>query len=409
MATLDTRGDEVEFLKETIEAWKYRVVTIDTGVMGNPSMRADFTREVVAENGGKSLKQLVDDANAGADRKAATDVMTGGAKKIVRNLFSSGEIDAILCMGGSTAAASSIAVMKELPMGFPKVLITTFLLLVPIGEEDITVMQAPVDLVGLNKIVMKTLFNAAGAITGMIEHDLPGDLKKKKLVGITALGVTTPAVQKLITRIENRGYDALVFHATTSKLEKMAEAGIIDAILDITTFEIIPKVCYSDEQVARYYGSIDTSRSRLDCIFTQNIPLIMAPGGLDMHIFPGLTGIDGVSDEFKDRAWSMHGPNVVLVRTSGEELTKVGKAVADKANRALGPVAVVIPLRGFSEASKKGAPLHDPEADFAFIESLKSYLNKDIKIREVDCHINDEQFADEVVKTFDDIIANLRR
>ena len=392
-----------------MEAWGYRVITIDTGVMGDPSLPADFTRGVVAENGGKSLKQLVDEANAGADRKAATDMMTAGAEKIVRNLFSSGEMNAILCLGGTTAAASSVSIMKDLPIGFPKLLITTFLLLAPIGEEDITVMQSPVDLLGLNKIVMKTLFNAAGAITGMVEHEVPKVVDEKKLVGITALGVTTPAVQKLITRIEARGYDSLVFHATTSKLEKMAKEGIINAILDITTFEIIPKVCYSDEQIARFYGSIETDRSRLDCIFTRNIPLIMAPGGLDMHIFPGVTGIDGVPDEFKGRAWSMHGPNVVLVRTSREELDKVGKAMADKANRALGPVTIVIPLLGFSEASKKGASLHDPEADRAFIASLKSAIDKDIKIKEVDCHINDEQFADEVVKAFDEVAVNLRR
>ncbi len=407
VATLDTRGDEVKFLKEIIEGWGYSVITIDTGVMGQPSLQSNFIRQIVAIKGGKSLQQLVDEANAGADRKAATDVMTAGAKRIVEDLYSSGAMDAILCLGGTTASASSVSIMKSLPIGFPKLLITTFMMLAPIGEEDITVMQSPVDLVGLNKIVVKTLFNAAGAVAGMIAHELP-EVAERRLAGITALGVTTPAVQKIISRMTTRGYDSLVFHATAAKLDRMAKDGTIDAILDITPFEIIPKVCYSDELVARFYGSINTERSRLECILTRDMPLVIAPGGLDMHIFPGLTSIDGVPDEFKGRAWSMHGPNVVLVRTSKEELQKVGRAIAEKAKSAMGPVTIVVPLRGFSEASKKGAPLYDPEADRAFIETLKGSADKKIKIKEVDCDINDEQFADEVAKAFDEIAVSGR-
>lgn len=404
--TLDTRGDEIGFLKQLIQGWGYKVIILDTGVMGTASIAADFPRDKVAKAGGKSLKQLVDEANAGADRRAATDVMTAGAKKIVADMFSGGKIDAILCLGGTTAATSSVQIMKDLPIGFPKLLITTFLVLTPVGEEDITVMQSPVDLIGLNKLIIKTLFNAAGAITGMIEHEMLEVSGGKKLAGVTALGVTTPAVQRVIKKIEAKGYDSLVFHATTAKLDRMARDGIIDAILDITTFEAVPKVCWSNETINRYYGSINNDRSRLECILTRNIPLVIVPGGLDMHIFPGATGIDGVPTEYKSRAWSMHGPNVVLVRTTVEELEKVGKAIADKANHAAGPVTVVIPLKGFSEASKKGAPLYDPDADSSFIKSLRSALDKRIRVKEIDCHINDEEFADEVVKAFAEITSD---
>jgi uncharacterized protein (UPF0261 family) len=278
VATLDTRGDEVEFLKELIESKGHRVVTVDVGVMGSPHMPADFTREEVAEAGGKSLRQLVEAARAGADRQQATDVMIAGARKIVADLHSAGKLDGILSLGGSTAAATGAAVMKGLPMGFPKLLVTTFISLAPVGDEDIAVMQSPVDLVGLNRIVAKTLANAAGAITGMVEQDVP-KTKEKKLVGITALGVTTPAVQKVISRLDSRGYDSIVFHATSDKLDRMARDGVIDAIFDLTTFETVPKVLYSAEALSTLSRFGEADRSRLSSATEKAIPQIIAPGG----------------------------------------------------------------------------------------------------------------------------------
>jgi uncharacterized protein (UPF0261 family) len=404
VATLDTRGDEVAFLKELIENKGLSVITVDVGVLGSPYIPGDLTREKVAEAGGKSLQQLVEAANAGADRKQATDVMIAGARRIVADLHSAGRLDGILSLGGSTAAATGAAVMRGLPIGLPKLLITTFISLAPVGDEDITVMQSPVDLVGLNRIVARTLANAAGAIVGMVEQELPRTLQKK-LVGITALGVTTPAVQKVIARLDDRGYDSIVFHATTEKLDRMGNDGVIDAILDLTTFETVPKVLYPDELLAKSmlarFGQVD--RSHLNCATQRAIPQVIAPGGLDMHIFPGATGIDSVPPEYRDRAWSMHGPNVVLVRTSEQELAQVGADIAERANRAAGPVAVVIPLRGFSEASKKGAPLYDPQADQGFIRALKENLDKRIKVVEVDRNINEDGCVDEVLRTFDEI------
>jgi uncharacterized protein (UPF0261 family) len=404
VATLDTRGDEVEFLRQLIESKGHRVITVDVGVMGSPYMRADFTREEVAEAGGKSLPQLVEAANAGADRQQATDVMIAGARKIVADLYSAGRLDGILSLGGSTAAATGAAVMKGLPMGLPKLLVTTFIALASVGDEDITVMQSPVDLVGLNRIVARTLANAAGAMVGMVEQGVP-KAQEKRLVGITALGVTTPAVQKVISRLEKRGYDSIVFHATTDKLDRMVRDGAIDAILDLTTFETIPKLLYSTEALAALsrFGQVD--RSRLSGATEKAIPQIIAPGGLDMHIFPGATGIDSVSPQYRDRAWSMHGPNVVLVRTTEQELEQVGASVAERANKAAGPVAIVIPLGGFSDASKKGASLYDPRADQGFIRGLKRNLDKRIKVVEVDCNINEDSFADEVARVFDEVTA----
>jgi uncharacterized protein (UPF0261 family) len=401
VATLDTRGDEVAFLREIIEARGLDVLSVDVGVMGQPFVRGDYTREAVAEAGGASLQKLIDAANAGADRKQATDVMTAGARKIVQELASAGRLDGMMSLGGSTAAAIGTSVMKGLPLGLPKLLVTTFLGLAPVGDEDITVMQSPVDLVGLNRIVGKTLANAAGALVGMIGQEVP-DRGRRPLVGITALGVTTPAVQKVISRLDRDGYDAIVFHAQTARLDELTKAGVIDAIIDVTSFETVPKTLYPVEILAMLSGSAQVSRERLESAIALGIPQIIAPGGLDMHIIPG-SGIDAVPPEYRGRAWSMHGPNIVLVRTSKEDLDQVGRAIAERANRATGAVKIMIPLRGYSDASREGAPLHDPGADRVLVEALKRHLDPRVQLIELDCHINDDAFADAIIASFREV------
>lgn len=401
-ATLDTRGDEVKYLKDIIEEKGLKAIVIDTGVMGTPYLAGDYPREDVAEAGGKNLKALIDAAKGGADRKEATDVMVAGAKKIIGVLFSEGRLNGIMSLGGTTAAASGVALMQGLPIGFPKLIVTTFTAFTPIGDEDITVMQSPVDLVGLNKIVMRTLANAAGALMGMVEQEIAEE-RSRKLAGITALGVTTPAVQKAMARLDERGYDSLVFHALTAKMDRMVKDGIIDAVIDITTFELIPKTSYPDDLLSKYSGLPQPDRSRLASVVTRDIPQIIVPGGLDMHIIPGATKIDEVPDMLKGRAWSMHGPNIVLVRTNAEEMEKAARYIADQANGSKGPIAVLIPLQGFSEASKKDAPLHDPESDSAFIRTIKKHASGKVKLVEVGCHINDDLFADELAKLFDEM------
>ncbi|MDI7253278.1 MAG: Tm-1-like ATP-binding domain-containing protein, partial [Actinomycetota bacterium] len=216
------------------------------------------------------------------------------------------------------------------------------------------------------------------------------------------LGVTTPAVQKVFSRLEKEGRDAVVFHARTTVLERLARAGMMDGVIDITPFEAIPMALYPPEYIARLVGAPEERRERLTSVLERGLPWIIAPGGLDMHIFPG-TGIDSIPEEFRDRAWTMHGPGIVLVRTSGEELEKVAAFLAEAAAKSSGPVAAVIPLRGFSETDKAGAPLFDPEADRHFVEAFKKALPPDVEVLEVDCHINDEGFADAVMRVFDRI------
>lgn len=403
VATLDTRGDEVEYLKRILEESGHQTLVLDAGVMGTPLFSGDFPREKVAEAGGKTLTELVEAAEKGADRFEATKIMMEGVRAITRELQSQGKVDGVIGLGGTTAAALGVAAMKELPIGMPKLLVTTFIDPGTIGDEDITVMQTPIDLVGMNKIIEKVLSNAAGAVTGMVERGLPPAIGARPLIGLTALGVTTPAVQKVISRLERAERDAVVFHAKTTMLDRLAQTAMVDGVIDITPFEVIPMALYPTEYVARLVGAPEVRRERLVNVLARGLPWVIAPGGLDMHIFPG-TGIDSVPEEFRDRAWTMHGPGIVLVRTSSEELKKVATFIAEATRRASGPVAVVIPLRGFSEASREGAPLFDPQADRAFIETVKGSLGEEVEVVEVDCHINDEEFADAVMETFERIL-----
>lgn len=401
VATFDTRGDEVDFLKGLITDKGHSVITIDGGVMGAPSIAAGFTREQVAEAGGGNLRELVDAAEKGADRYQATKVMIEGVKNIAVKLFSDGKLDGIMSLGGSTGATLGASAMKAVPMGVPKLIVTTYIDPAPIGDADIAVMQTPVDLVGLNMIVKKALSNASGAIMGMVEQELP-DNKRKKLVGITALGVTTLAVQNVISRLEKRGCESIVFHAKTVELDRLVGGGVIDAIIDVTSFETVPMTLYDDDMVSLLAGSPEVRRTRLDNASEKGLPQIIAPGGLDMHIFPGY-GEESIPAEYQGRAWTMHGENVVLFRTSKEELQKIAMSIAERASNSSGPVSIIIPLRGFSEASREGAPLCDPEADQVFIDTLKSNVEERVEIREIDCHINDDEFADETAWVFDKI------
>lgn len=405
LGTLDTRGDEVDFLRKLIEDQGHRAIVIDMGVMGKPMQGAgDYPREAVATAGGRPLHDLIADANAGKDRGDASKVMIAGAHAIVAELVSKSELDGIMALGGSTAAAAGAEVMSGLPIGFPKLLLTTFQRLAPIGEEDITVMQSPADLIGLNAVIMRTLANAAGALIGMAMQPVPTE-GQRPVVGITALGVTTPAVMAVISGLEKLGYDSVAFHATTDKLDRMIADGIIDAVIDLTTFEATVKLCYSAEMIQAATGTTHVDRSRLASLSGKTIPQIIAPGGLDMHILQGVRSAAALPEAFRGRAHAQHGPEIMLVRTSSDEMEIVARSLADRINQASGPVAAIIPLRGFSDASRAGAALHAPETDRAFISTLESQVTDNTTLHEVDCNINDPAFAETVIETFKKLTA----
>ena len=241
-ATLDTKGEETAFIKDEIERKGHRTIVIDVGVLGKPLMKADISREEVADTGGKSLQELVEASKKGADRTEATGIMTGGLQKIVKELHSKGKLDGIMSLGGSTGTAIGTQAMSVLPVGVPKLMVSTWFELQFVGAKDVTMMQTPADIMGLNSLMRQTLASAAGAIVGMVEAEVRGPVKP--LVGITALGVTTPSVMKLMPVLEEKGYDPVVFHSKTQVLDELVEEGRIAGIIDLTTFEVMVPLSY---------------------------------------------------------------------------------------------------------------------------------------------------------------------
>ena len=337
----------------------------------------------------RSLVELIKAAKKGADRTEATNVMIEGVKEIVRKLHAQGKLDGIISLGGSTGSAIGTSVMSILPIGVPKLMVSTGFELQFVGAKDITIMQTPADILGLNSIMRKTLASAAGAIVGMAEARVPE--KAKPLIGITALGVTTPAVMNLKPLLEARGYEPIVFHSKTKILDELIADDRICGIIDLTTFEImIPISFHLPEEMAE---------DRLRIAGEKGLPQIIIPGGLDMFIFPGTK--ESVPPEYTERLLHVHGPDTVLVRTTGEEVATAARALAKRANSAKGPVAIVIPLQGFSAVDKQGQHFYNPEADAAFAQVIKDTVKKKVDIIEVNANINDTKFAKKVVDTFD--------
>jgi uncharacterized protein (UPF0261 family) len=331
-------------------------------------------------------------ARKGADRSEATNVMIEGVKQIVRKLHAQGKLDGIISLGGSTGSAIGTSVMSTLPIGVPKFMVSTGFELQFVGAKDITIMQTPADILGLNSVMRQTLASAAGAIVGMAEARVRE--KVKPLIGITALGVTTPAVMNIKPLVEKMGYEPIVFHSKTQILDELIDDGRINGIIDLTTFEImIPISFHMPEEMAE---------GRLKIAGEKRLPQVIVPGGLDMFIFPGTK--ETVPPEYSERRIHAHGPDTVLVRTTSEEVATAGRVLAKRANSSKGPVAIVIPLGGFSAVDAKGQHFYDPQVDAAFARVIKDSVKNKVDIIEVNAHINDVRFARKVVDIFDKLL-----
>ncbi|MBE0479838.1 MAG: Tm-1-like ATP-binding domain-containing protein [Dehalococcoidia bacterium] len=393
-ATLDTKGEETEFLKREIEKKGHRTILVDVGVLGRPQARADIAREQVAEAGGRPLGDLVRQAEQGADRTEATNIMIKGLQRIVQDLYSDGRLDGIISLGGSTGTAIGTSAMSVLPTGIPKFMVSTWFELQFVGAKDITMMQAPADILGLNSVTRKTLAMAAAAISGMVE--IEREKQDKPSVGITALGVTTPAAMKIKALLDKKGYDPIVFHSKTQVLDELVQDGRITGIIDLTTFEVTVPLTY--------HLPMELAENRLKLAGDKGLPQVIIPGGLDMLIFTGTR--ESVPSEYRNRILHAHGPDRVLARTTKEEVAAAARVLAERANRASGPVRVVIPSQGFSAVDRAGQHFFDPAADAFFASVMREHLTKGIEIVLVDAHINDEKFAKAVVEVYDSLCRN---
>lgn len=387
IGTLDTKGDELAYVRDLIRARGHEVRVLDAGVLGEPRFAPDIAASAVAEAGGATLDAL----RRQGDRGVALEVMARGAAAVAAREHAAGHVDAVLGLGGSCGTAIATAAMRALPVGLPRVMVSTMAsghVGAYVGETDITMMYSVVDIAGLNRLSRRILANAAGAVSGMLEQPAPASADKP-LLAATMFGVTTPCVERVRKALEAAGYEVLVFHATGSggrAMEGLIRAGFIAGVADVTTTE------WCDELVG---GVLTAGPERLDAAAQAGIPQVVSVGALDMVNFGGK---ETVPERFRGRKLHVHNPNVTLMRTTAEECARLGEIIARKLNAAKGPTTLLVPLRGVSALDREGQPFHDPEADAALFDALRRNLEGHVTLVELDHHINDPEFADAVAK-----------
>lgn len=382
IGTFDTKGNEYAYVRDLMVGRGLGVLTMNAGVTGDPTFTPDISAAEVAEAGGGTLADL----RQKADRGAALETMMTGATKLAVQLQAEGKFDGVLALGGSGGTAIATAAMRALPVGLPKVMVSTLAsgdVQPYVGVKDICMMYSVVDIAGLNRLSRQILANAAGMVCGAVEQSVPA-AEDKPLLTATMFGVTTPCVTMVRERLEAAGYEVLVFHATGSggqAMESLISAGFISGVADITTTE------WCDELVG---GVLSAGPHRLEAAAQAGLPQVVSCGALDMVNF---WAIETVPEQFKSRILYKHNANVTLMRTTPQECAELGRLIASKLNQATGPTVLFIPLKGVSAIDKEGQPFYLPEADAALFESLRRNIRPPVELMELDLHLNDPEFA----------------
>lgn len=392
VGALDTKGAEYGFVADRLAVAGVGALVVDTGVLGTPTLRADIDRDAVAIGAGTTVAAL---ANAG-DRNAAMQTMARSAAAIVRDLVGSGVVHGVMVLGGSNAAYVMSRVAAELPIGVPKVLVSTIAAgdtRPYVGTSDLTLMYPVVDIAGLNSISRLILARAADACAGMVTGPpVSSPDGGQAAVACTMFGVTTPCVTAVRDALVRDGREAHVFPGNGTggrSLEAMVASGLFAAVADLTTTEL------ADELVG---GICSAGPGRLTAAATHGVPQVVSVGAMDMVNF----GADGtVPERYADRNLYPYNPGVTLMRTTPSENRALGREIAEKVSRSTGFAEVHVPAWGFSQISVAGAPFHDPEADGAMIASLREHLHPRIPLHVHDTDINDPGFALEITQALD--------
>jgi uncharacterized protein (UPF0261 family) len=372
LGTLDTKGAEYAFLRDRLLEHGVDVILVDAGV-NEPTVEPDIARGELAE--GVEF----------GDRGAAVTAMAEGAERVVLQLHADGRLDGILALGGSGGSSIATRAMRALPVGVPKLMVSTLAsgdTRPYVGAVDVTMMYSVVDISGVNRVSARIMANAAGAIAGMVGAQVPR-LDEKPLVAATMFGVTTPCVTRARERLEELGYEVLVFHATGAggqSMEALVRGGFLAGVLDVTTTEL------ADELVG---GVLSAGPERLTAAGEVGLPQVVSLGALDMVNFGPR---ESVPPQFEGRNLYVHNPTVTLMRTTPEECAELGHEIGRKLSAATGPTALFVPLKGVSMIDVEGQPFHDAVADEALFGALRESLHG-VEVHELDLDVNNEQFA----------------
>jgi uncharacterized protein (UPF0261 family) len=373
---------EIAYVREAIQAQGHRTLVIDVGVLGEPATKADVSRDEVAVAASASLAELV----AAADRGRAVTAMADGARTVVLGLHREGRIDGVLGLGGGAGTAVATAAMRALPIGIPKVMVSTLAsgdVRGFVGVKDIVMVPTIVDVSGLNRVSRGIFTRAVAAICGMVDAEVP-PAADKPLITASMFGNTTIGVEAAKARLEAHGYEVLVFHATGTggeTMEGLIETGDVAGVLDMTTTE------WADQLLG---GVMAAGPARLEAAARTGTPAVVAPGCLDMVNF---WKPESVPERYRGRRLYAHNPNVTLMRTSPEENAELGRILAEKVNASTGPAAIYLPLRGISVISAEGGPFHWPEADAALFDAIRGHVRPEIPVHELEVTINDPAFS----------------
>ena len=388
VGALDTKGAEYAFVKDLIEAAGLQTLVVDFGVMGQPAFEPNVSRAEVAIAGGGNLSYLA----SGTRKDEAMRTMAQGLASVVERLYDEGRFDGILGMGGSGGTSIATSAMRTLPVGVPKVMVSTVGggdVSVYAGSKDITFMPSVVDVAGINRLSRAIYANAAGAIAGMVKTEAEATADERPLIAASMFGNTTAAVDHARGLLEAEGYEVLVFHATGSggrTMEDLIRDGYIAGCLDMTTTELADEICD---------GVFSAGPDRVQAAPRQGVPTVIVPGCVDMANFGG---IETVPDHYRERTLYEWNPEVTLLRTNVEENKKMGSMLAAAANAGqAGKVSMLIPLGGVSMLDSEGDRFWDPDADQACYDALKNDLRADIPLIEMDANINDPEFAERAV------------
>jgi uncharacterized protein (UPF0261 family) len=388
LATLDTKGGEAAYIRDHVANRGHRALIIDTGLIGEPAARADISNRQVAEAGGASL----DDLRRHANREEAAPIMAAGATKIMRDLVAKGEVHAIVALGGTQGTTLSTSVMRELPYGFPKIMVSTMASgnVAPwVGTSDITMMYSVSDIMGLNPFMRRILANAAGAACGMAEVKVVQE-KGKPLVAITTVGITTKGAMIAARVLEDAGYETIIFHAVGTggrAMEEMMRQGLIGAVLDFSTIEV------SNEM---HHALLAGGADRLTVAGRLGLPQVFCPGALEVLVF---NEPETVPAKYRGRAIVRHSPKITDLRLTRDEMAEVGREVARRLQATAKPAIFLVPTAGYDSYAVKGEPFHDPDADAAFVVELRKGAPKAVTVVERDRDINDPVFATEAATT----------
>ena len=416
LATLDTKGQEAQFLCELLRGLEIDVKLVDAGCLGSPARAADISREMLFAEGGFDAAELA----AAGDRGRAVTAAAESAAKLIARLHAAGAVDGVLAIGGSAGTNIGTAAMRALPIGVPKLMVSTLAsgqVRQFVGDKDILMLNSVVDISGINRISRLILTNAAEAMAGMVRlHSLSlwkragvravegnvtiaSNSADRPLIAATMFGVTTPCVEHARKVLEKAGYEVLVFHATGSggqAMESLIAEGLIAGVLDITTTEL------ADELVG---GFLTAGPDRLTAAARYGIPQVVSVGATDMVNFHAP---ESVPPKFAGRTFYRHNPTVTLMRTVAVENAEIGAEIGRKVSASTGPAAIVLPLKGVSALDRDGQPFCDVVARRALFEAIHVSAGS-TEIIELDYHINDREFAEAAACKLLELVARSRQ